>query len=190
MLQLFRIFSKKFSFSTRVISQTTPLCVAPFRKNPKNITSTPVYVRFLPPKFSRFSKKKLKNFYIHTCHITDLKLFLRHFHLKSNLPKGGLHSPSTGVISKTSPSCVATFEKNSKKTSPHHWLSRLPPCFVTPGLNFFWEIFPNGKKKTWTSATALKSSRTGIFRPGITARNIHMLLLLNWIYQNTTLNYV
>ena len=60
-----------------------------------------------------------------------------HFKLKSNPPKGGLHSPTTEVISKTSPSCVATFRKNSKKSSPHHWLSRLPPCFVTPCLNFF-----------------------------------------------------
>ena len=31
----------------------------------KNITSTPVYVRFLPPKFSRFSKKIEKFLYPH-----------------------------------------------------------------------------------------------------------------------------
>ena len=37
-----------------------------------------------------------------------------HFKLKSNPPQGGLHSPTTEVISKTSPCCVATFGKNSK----------------------------------------------------------------------------
>ena len=83
----------------------------------------------------------LRKIYHYTNHITDLELFFGHFKLKSNPPQGGLHSPTTEVISKTSPSCVATFGKNSKKTSPHHWLSRLPPCFVTPFLNFFQKNF-------------------------------------------------
>ena len=34
------------------------------------------------------------------------------------------------------------FPKKSEKTSPlHHWLSRFPPCFVTPFFNFFSKIF-------------------------------------------------
>ena len=60
-----------------------------------------------------------------------------HFKFKSNPPKSGFHSPTTEVISKTLPLLRCYFWKKFKKSSPHHWLSRLPPCFVTPFLNFF-----------------------------------------------------
>jgi len=48
---------------------------------------------------------------------------LSHFRLKSKLQRSVLHSPSTWVISKTTPRCVATFGKNSEK---HH----LPPLTI------------------------------------------------------------
>ncbi len=48
----------------------------------KNITSTPVYARFLPPKFSRFSKKIEKFLYPHLP-ITDFEWFMCQFELKA-----------------------------------------------------------------------------------------------------------
>ena len=119
----------------------TPLCCC-FRKKFRKTSSPHHWLSvFYPRNVTQFSKK-LEYFYLLTYHITDLELFLSHFCLKSKHQRSVLHSPSTGVISKICPSCAVVFRKNLKKTSPlHHWLSRFPPCFVTPFFNFFSKIF-------------------------------------------------
>ena len=69
--------------STGVISSMTPLCVAPFRKNPKK--TSPLHQcmpDFCPQNFHGF-QKKLKNFYIRTYHITDFEWFMCQFELKA-----------------------------------------------------------------------------------------------------------
>ena len=147
--------------------------------------------------------------------------------------------PLSGVFPKRHPVALLLLEKIQKKSSPHHWLSQFPPCFVTPFFNFFkkflslhcwlslfclekvtpvqkifqkktphcwlshffcvlflhswkksWKILPIGNKKLIAGYNQQQSSRTGIFWLGSIVRNMHILLPLNWIYQNTTLNYV
>ena len=95
---------------------------------------------FHPRNVAQFSKK-MKNFYFLTFHITDLELFLSHFRLKSKLQRSVLHSPSTEVISKTTPRCVATFGKNSEK---HHLPPRtiaITPLFCNTLFHLFSKIF-------------------------------------------------
>ena len=106
----------------RQIRQISPL-PGVFQKSPSTV-----------PFLSNFFKK----FYLFTTAIAKTP---RNGHTLSELfSKKALHS--TGVISKTTPLCVAAFRKNPKKTSPLHWLlSRLPPCFVTPIFNFFSKKF-------------------------------------------------
>ena len=118
MLQLFRIFAKKLSFSTEVISQTTPSVLPLSEKSLKKTSPLHQCMSDFHPEIFHGFQKKLKNFYIHTYHITDLKQFLRHFHLKSNLPKAACIPPSTKVISQKLPPCVAAFRKNSKNFYP------------------------------------------------------------------------
>ena len=49
--------------------------------------------------------------------------------------------PLSGVFPKRHPVALLLLEKIQKKSSPHHWLSQFPPCFVTPFFNFFSKIF-------------------------------------------------
>lgn len=63
---LFQLFSKNFCLSTVDYQKKHPKRSHPFRKkNLKNITSTPVYVRFLPPKYFTVFKKIEKFLYPH-----------------------------------------------------------------------------------------------------------------------------
>lgn len=97
----------------------------------KNFSSLPGLFPKSPstvPFLSNFFKK----FYLFTTAIAKTP---RKGHTLSELfSKKAL--PSTGGISKTTHLCVAAFRKNPKKSSPHHWLSRLPPHFVAPVFNF------------------------------------------------------
>ena len=46
-----------------------------------------------------------------------------------------------GYFQNDTPLCCRFQKKIRKKSSPHHWLSRLPPRFVTLSFNFFSKIF-------------------------------------------------
>ena len=78
-------FQKKALPSTGVISKTTPRCVAAFGKNSEKHHLHTTDYQFFTPKTLHSFQKKLKNFYSPPYHITELKLFLSHFRLKSKL---------------------------------------------------------------------------------------------------------
>ena len=46
-----------------------------------------------------------------------------------------------GLFPKQHPVVLLLSEKIPKNIISHHWLSQLPPCFVTPFFNFFSKIF-------------------------------------------------
>ena len=50
-------------------------------------------------------------------------------------------SPLPGLFPKRHPVVLLLSEKIQKNIISHHWLSQLPPCFVTPFFNFFSKIF-------------------------------------------------
>ena len=50
-------------------------------------------------------------------------------------------SPLPGLFPKRHPVVLLLSEKIPKNIISHHWLSQLPPCFVTPFFNFFSKIF-------------------------------------------------
>ena len=83
---LSELFFKKLSSSTEVRSQMLPPCVAAFRKKSEKHHLYPVVYHLFTP-------------ILLLCFSTFLKK---------------KHSSSIGVISKTDPCCVATFEKKSK----------------------------------------------------------------------------
>ena len=99
-------------------------------------------------------------------------------------------SPLPGLFPKQHPVVLLLSEKIPKNIISHHWLSQLPPCFVTPFFNFFskifvsplltitfflrfvsaflkksWKILPIGNKKLIAGYNQQQSSRTGILTP-------------------------
>ena len=75
---------------------------------------------FYPQIFHGF-QKKLKNFYIHTYHISDLEQFFAPFSTqKQSIQRrlAFLHLPR--LFPKRPPSVLPLSEKNLKKSSPHH----------------------------------------------------------------------
>ena len=82
----------------------------------------------------------LRKIYRYTYRITDLELFFGHFKLKSNPPKGGLHSPTTEVIFKTPPVALLLLEKNQKNFSSP-LIIKITPLFCNTLFELFFKNF-------------------------------------------------
>ena len=111
------LFSKKLPLSTTDYRKNTPKRSHSFRTFfQKTFIFYRGYFQNDTPLCCRFQKKIRKNLHLTTDYQDCRPILLHPF--STFLKKK--HSSSIGVMSKTNPSCVATFRKKSEKTSSHH----------------------------------------------------------------------